>query len=41
VQGFLIEDASGKLVSVMDGLETMSPAWRDLESVDDVLAQLG
>ena len=41
VQGFLIEDARGTLVSVMDGLETMSAPWRDLDSVDEVVAQLG
>jgi hypothetical protein len=40
VQGFLIEDARGKLVSVKDSLETMPPAWRDLDSVDEVLAGL-
>jgi hypothetical protein len=41
VQGFLIEDARGKLVSVLDGLETMSPPWRPLDSVEEVLAELG
>ncbi len=40
VQGFLIEDPRGKLVSVLDGLETMSPTWRDLDSVEEVLAEL-
>ncbi len=41
VQGFLIENERGKLVSVMDSLETMSPSWRALDSVDEVLAELG
>ena len=41
VQGFLIEDPRGKLVSVMDDLETMSPPWRALDSVEEVLAELG
>jgi hypothetical protein len=41
VQGFLIEDPSGKLVSVMDDLETMPRPWRALDSVEDVLAELG
>jgi hypothetical protein len=41
VQGFLLENERGKLVSVMDSLETMSPSWRALDSVDEVLAELG
>lgn len=40
VQGFLLEDASGGLVSVSEPFETMPPAWHDLRSVDDVLAEL-
>lgn len=40
VQGLLIEDPRGKLVSVLDGLETMASPWRDLDSVDEVLAEL-
>jgi hypothetical protein len=41
VQGFLIEDSRGKLVSVKDSLKTMSEPWRSLDSVDEVLAELG
>ena len=41
IQGFLIENPRGKLVSVMDSLKTMSEPWRSLDSVDEVLAKLG
>lgn len=40
VQGFLIEDANGKLVSVTESLEAMPPPWQALESVDEVVAQI-
>jgi hypothetical protein len=39
VQGFLIEDAEGRLVSAMEPVEDMPEAWKGLSSVDDVLAK--
>jgi hypothetical protein len=41
VQGFLIEDADDKLVSVWESFELMPPAWRGLDSVEDVLVKIG
>ncbi len=40
VQGFLIEDANGKLMSVTEPLELMPLPWQALESVDDDVAQI-
>lgn len=40
VQGFLIEDSNGKLVSVLEPFEAMPPAWRGLGSVAEVLVAL-
>ncbi|MGH3114549.1 MAG: hypothetical protein ACRDOP_13900, partial [Gaiellaceae bacterium] len=40
VQGFLIEDANGRLVSVKEPLDQMRPPWRELDSVEEVVAQL-
>lgn len=40
VQGFLIENACGKLVSLWDSFRSMAPAWRRLDSVEEVVAQL-
>jgi hypothetical protein len=40
VQGFLVEDPRGKLVSVEDSLKTMSEPWRSLDSVEEVVAAL-
>lgn len=37
IQGFLIEDESGRLVSVMDPLGLMPPAWHGLRSVEEVV----
>jgi hypothetical protein len=41
VQGFLIEDASGGLVSVWEPFSLMPRAWHGLGSVDEVLAEVG
>ena len=41
VQGFLIEDADNNLVSVWESFELMPPAWRGLDSIEDVLVKLG
>lgn len=41
VQGFLIEDADGVLVSVNESLDNMPPAWKDLGTVEEVEAQVG
>jgi hypothetical protein len=35
-QGFLIEDAAGRLVSVMEPLEAMPTHWQGLNSLEDV-----
>jgi hypothetical protein len=40
VQGFLIEDADSRLVSVWEPFETMPPAWHGLDSVEEVLGKL-
>ena len=40
VQGFLLENPDGKLVSVWEPFETMPRAWRGLDSVEDVVAKL-
>ena len=40
VQGFLLEDASGRLVSVWEPFRLMPRPWHGLESVDDVLAEI-
>jgi hypothetical protein len=38
IQGFLIEDSDGKLVSVGEPFELMPPAWHALRSVDEVVS---
>ena len=40
VQGFLLEDASGRLVSVWEPFRLMPRAWHGLDSVDEVLAEI-
>ena len=40
VQGFLLEDAENKLVSVWESFELMPPAWHGLDSVEEVLGKL-
>lgn len=41
VQGFLIEGAAAKLVSVWEPFESMPPGWHGLDSVEEVLEKLG
>jgi hypothetical protein len=40
-QGFLLEDASGKLISVWEPFRLMPRAWHGLDSIDEVLAEIG
>jgi hypothetical protein len=40
VQGFLIESPDGHLVSVLEPLELMPPAWQGLGSLSDVIAMI-
>jgi len=40
VQGFLIEDPSGLLVSVFEPIENMPASWHSLDSVEEVAAQV-
>jgi hypothetical protein len=40
VQGFLIEDDEGRLVSVNEPLRSMPPAWQGLETLEEVVSMV-